>query len=183
MTREDAHAALSLPGHLQLSFTVFVENHQLSWLRFAHLNVGTYAVAEQLVDEVTEQLEATWARALTEDSVERYALNLVKTAVVRWQREHASTADFVPNAAFLRVIRDGRADFERLEESLGLYSAIAELPERQYMVVVLHFVLGYSDRRTAVLLGISLTTVRTHIHHARKRLAKLLNLHDPNPED
>ena len=183
MTREDARAALSMPGHLQLSFVTFVENHQLSWLRFAHLNVGNHAIAEQLVDEVTEQLEGTWAQALTEDSVERYALNLVKTAIVRWQGEHASAADFVPNAAFLRAMRDGRADFERLEESLGLYSAIAELPERQFTVVVLHFVLGYTDRRTAVLLGISLTTVRTHIHHARKRLAKQLNLHDPEPED
>ncbi|MGH3416956.1 MAG: RNA polymerase sigma factor, partial [Actinocrinis sp.] len=161
----------------------FVEDHQLVWLKFAHLNVGSQAVAEQIIDEVTEQLEATWVQVLTEDSVERYALNLVKTAIVRWQSEHASTADFVPNAAFLRAMRAGRADFERLEESLGLYSAIAQLPERQYMVIVLRFVIGCSDRRTALLLGISVNTVRSHIHYARKRLAKLLNRPDPDTED
>ncbi|MBS2963231.1 RNA polymerase sigma factor [Actinocrinis puniceicyclus] len=185
MTREEppTRAGSRLTGYLHLSFTVFVEKHQIIWLKFAHLNVGAEAAAEEIVDEVTAQLAENWEHALAQDSVERYALNLVKTAVVRWQAEHAAPCDFVPNAAFLRAIRDGRNDFAVLDESLGLFSAISELPERQYMVIVLCFVLGYSDQDAARLLGIKLTTVRTHIHHARRRLAKQLDLRAPDCED
>lgn len=172
-----------LPRHLQLSFTTFVERHQVVWLKFAHLNVGSNAAAEQIVDEVTAQLAENWASALAQDSVERYALNLVKTEIVRWHEGHGKPGDFVANASFLRAIRDGQGDFALLEESLGLYSAIAQLPERQYTVIVLRFVLGYSDRDVALLLDISVTTVRTHVHHARRRLARELFPHSPEIED
>lgn len=178
-----ARAPITLPGHLHLSFAAFVEKHQVVWLKFAHLNAGSNAAAEEIVDEVVAQLAENWTSALTQDSVERYALNLVKTAILRWQQQHGTPGDFIANGAFLRAIRDGQARFGLLEESLGLYSAIARLPERQYMVIVLCFVLGYSERDTALLLGISVTTVRTHTHHARQRLARELSPHSLDTED
>lgn len=171
-------------GHLDLSFQVFVENHQVSWIKFVHLNTGSNAAAEEIVDEVTAQLSENWPHALAQDSVERYALDLVKTATERWRARRAEPDAFVANAAFLRALRDGQQRFALLEESIGLFSAISELPERQFMAVALRFVLGYTDRRVALLLGVNVGTVRSHIHQARKKLARDLNLRPtPDPED
>ena len=169
-------------GHLELSFRVFVENHQISWIKFVHLSTGSNA-AEEIVDEVTAQLAEDWPHALAQDSVERYALDLLKTALERWRARRAEPDAFVANAAFLRALRGGQQRFALLEESIGLFSAMSELPERQFMAVALRYVLGYTDRRVALLLGVNVGTVRSHIHQARKKLARELNLRTPDPED
>ncbi|MFC6137695.1 sigma-70 family RNA polymerase sigma factor [Streptomyces spororaveus] len=60
--------------------------------------------------------------------------------------------------------------------TLGLYKAIAELPERHYDVVLLTFVLDLERRKVAQLMGISTTTVRSHIYTARRMLAEKIDL-------
>ncbi|HEY3873810.1 MAG TPA: sigma-70 family RNA polymerase sigma factor [Actinocrinis sp.] len=176
-------AAPRAGGHLELSFQVFVENHQVSWIKFVHLSTGSNAAAEEIVDEVAVQLAENWPHALAQDSVERYALDLVKTAMERWRAQRAEPDAFVANAAFLRALRGGQQRFALLEESIGLFSAMAELPERQFMAVALRYVLGYTDRRVALLLGVNVGTVRSHIYQARKKLARQLNLRTPDVED
>lgn len=175
--------APSTGGHLDLSFRVFIENHQVSWIKFVHLSTGSNAAAEEVVDEVTAQLAENWSHALAQESVERYALDLVKTAMERWRARREEPDAFVANAAFLRALRGGQQRFALLEESIGLFSAMSELPERQFMAVALRYVLGYTDRRVALLLGVNVGTVRSHIHQARKKLARQLNLRTPDPED
>ena len=63
-----------------------------------------------------------------------------------------------------------------MESALGLYTAIAGLPERQYDVIVLHYVLGYPSRRIAHIMGIKADTVRSHRRLARQRMAIKLGL-------
>jgi RNA polymerase sigma-70 factor, ECF subfamily len=61
-----------------------------------------------------------------------------------------------------------RALAERLRE------ALAELPERRRMAVVLFDVEGYSHGEIAEILGIPEGTVRSEVFHARRRLRTLL---------
>jgi len=61
-----------------------------------------------------------------------------------------------------------RALAERLRE------ALAELPERRRMAVVLFDVEGYSHGEIAEILGIPEGTVRSEVFHARRRLRALL---------
>jgi len=173
----DVHAAPAVPEHVDLAFDAFVQSHYVIWVKFARLNVGDHPAAVGIVNEVVLQLQESWAHVLTQASVEGYALNLVKTAFVRWRAENAVPEAFVDNAAFLRALSGGQSRFDLLEESIGLYSAIAALPERQYLVILMRYVLGCSDRYVAHLLGINVATVRSHIHHARKRLAHDLHIH------
>jgi RNA polymerase sigma-70 factor (ECF subfamily) len=170
-------AALGIPEQLRSAFNVFVGYHEVSWVRFAHLSTGSAEAAEAVVDETVLQLAESWEHALSRENVERYAMNLLKTVIMRWVGEHRGESRFVDTAAFLRAVEhSSRRRFAVLSESLGLYSAIAELPERQYMVIVLRYVLGYTDRRVAVLLGITPGTVRSTAHTAKRRLARSLNL-------
>lgn len=162
--------------HLDIAFDAFVQHHYATWAKFACLNVGDDAAATCVVDDVVLRLHESWAHVLTQASVEGYTLNLVKTAIAQWRTENSVPEAFVDNASFLSAISAGQWRFDLLEEAIGRYSAIAALPERQFHVIVLRYVLGCSEGYVAQLLGISAGTVRSHIHHARKRLAHDLNL-------
>ncbi|MGJ5748580.1 sigma-70 family RNA polymerase sigma factor [Streptomyces puniciscabiei] len=63
-----------------------------------------------------------------------------------------------------------------MESRIGLYEAIARLPERQFDVVLLHYILGYDFGKTAKLMGIRQATVRSLCRHAKERLALDLGL-------
>jgi DNA-directed RNA polymerase specialized sigma24 family protein len=52
------------------------------------------------------------------------------------------------------------------------YATVARLPERQYDVMVLRYVLGYEDDRVARLLGVKEDTVRSLVWDARRRLTR-----------
>jgi RNA polymerase sigma-70 factor (ECF subfamily) len=55
-----------------------------------------------------------------------------------------------------------------------LRQALAELPERRRMAVVLFDVEGYSHAEIAEILGMPEGTVRSEVFHARRRLRTLL---------
>src|SRR6266550_3183372 len=67
---------------------------------------------------------------------------------------------------------DTIAERRALNERLRL--ALAELPERRRMAVVLFDVEGYSHGEIALILGIPEGTVRSEVFHARRRLRVLL---------
>jgi RNA polymerase sigma-70 factor (ECF subfamily) len=66
------------------------------------------------------------------------------------------------------TIAERRALSERLRQ------ALAELPERRRVAVVLFDVEGYSHAEIAGILGIPEGTVRSEVFHARRRLRALL---------
>src|SRR5947209_11312104 len=67
---------------------------------------------------------------------------------------------------------DTTAERRALGERLRL--ALAELPERRRVAVVLFDVEGYSHAEIAAVLGIPEGTVRSEVFHARRRLRALL---------
>lgn len=56
----------------------------------------------------------------------------------------------------------------------ALESAVAQLPERQRQVFVLHAVYGYSQAEVAAQLSIAVGSVKAHYHHARGQLQRAL---------
>jgi len=69
-----------------------------------------------------------------------------------------------------------RPDTAAEQRALGerLRQALAELPERRRVAVVLFDVEGYSHAEIAGVLGIPEGTVRSEVFHARRRLRALL---------
>src|SRR5207302_855193 len=63
---------------------------------------------------------------------------------------------------------------ERRELSEQVRRALAELPERRRIAVVLFDVEGYAHAEIAHILGIPEGTVRSEVFHARRRLRVLL---------
>ncbi|MET4926516.1 sigma factor-like helix-turn-helix DNA-binding protein [Streptomyces sp. PSRA5] len=170
-------------GRLGLTFDAFHDHHRRLWMRYAHTQVGSRPAAETVVDTACARLKRDWKYVLAQESVSRYAWSLLKEEVHRWLDERGQRPLLVGTAAFhaaigklLRHEDEARDEFAVLEGELGLYGAIAGLPERQYDVIVLRFVLGDDEEHVAEYLGIELATVRSHVRHARRRLARELNV-------
>jgi RNA polymerase sigma-70 factor (ECF subfamily) len=64
--------------------------------------------------------------------------------------------------------------------NLDLDAALAELPAKQRAAVVLHYLADWATTDVADALGCSESTVRVHLHRARRTLATRLT---PQPEE
>ncbi|MDH6115022.1 RNA polymerase sigma factor (sigma-70 family) [Kitasatospora sp. MAP12-15] len=169
---------LRRPG---VTFSAFHEYHHKLWLRYAHTQVGHRAAALTVVEDACSYLLEHWEHALEQESVPEYAWTVLKEHVQGWLDERGLHPVLVGTAAFRSaigklLIHELRDQFTLLESELGLYNAIAALPDRQYDVIVVRYVLGYPDEEVAQYLGIGAATVRSHVRHAKRRLSKDLNL-------
>lgn len=73
-----------------------------------------------------------------------------------------------------RWVKDPGQILENKELLDQITAAIDGLPDQQRAVVLLHEVEGLSKKMVSEVLGCSLVTVRTNLHHARKKLRKNL---------
>jgi RNA polymerase sigma-70 factor (ECF subfamily) len=71
---------------------------------------------------------------------------------------------------------DPEAAAERGELRARLRAALGTLPEQQREVVLLHDLEGWKHREIAERLDLPAGTVRSHLHHARRRLREILGV-------
>ncbi|MFD3911642.1 RNA polymerase sigma factor [Streptomyces sp. NPDC058603] len=188
---EDHGPAVSPDGtihRLALTFDAFDARHHTLWLRYAHTQVGGRDAAETVVDATCARLLEHWPHVLTQESVARYAWALLKEEVAWWLDDHDREPVLVDTAAFHAAVRklldhEKRDQFDVLQREIGLYRAISRLPERQYDVVVLRYALQVPDEEVAEYMGIEVATVRSHVRHARRRLARDLDVRAPEREE
>lgn len=167
-----------MPPDLEGFFALYARPH----LRYAHSMLGDKQAAKAVVRRCFSHLALNWRNVLKEESPEAYAWKLLKLRVETHLRLSGEPAQsqMVQSAAFQHTARATleavRCKFAVMESALGLYTAIAGLPERQYDVIVLHYVLGYPSQRVAHIMGIAPDTVRSHRRLARQRIAIKLGL-------
>jgi RNA polymerase sigma-70 factor (ECF subfamily) len=70
------------------------------------------------------------------------------------------------------------AELERSELRERLLAALAEIPEPHREVVLLHDLEGWKHREIGERMDLPEGTVRSHLHHARRRLRQLLGQGD-----
>jgi RNA polymerase sigma factor (sigma-70 family) len=171
-----AEVQYTLPPALEAFHDLYVK----AYLNYAHTMLGDKDAAIAVVRRCFSHLALNWERVIQEASPETYAWALFKQRVGTHQRLAGQALQMVETAAFQRtaraVLQAVRCRFEAMESSLGLYTPIATLPERQYDVIVLLYVLGYSSERVAHIMGVTRDTVRLHRRLARRRIAKKLGL-------
>lgn len=97
----------------------------------------------------------------------RLALDRIRSASRRERRERIVVEQSASEAGVEGVI--ATREFER-----KLTAALDELPEKLRMVIVLAAIEGYDTREVAKLVGVPEGTVKSRLHHARKRLAAAL---------
>jgi RNA polymerase sigma-70 factor (ECF subfamily) len=131
-----------------------------------------YARGERLTE--VDSLRPWLARALHNLHVDQRR-HLARTPLGHLQQPAHDAAD-AEAEAFPVQDRSAHPDFslemERLQQ--GLAEAVAELPDEQSAVVILHDVEGYELHETAAILGVALGTVKSRLHRAHGRLRERL---------
>ncbi|MEU8543468.1 sigma-70 family RNA polymerase sigma factor [Streptomyces sp. NPDC048717] len=158
----------------------FYDLYARAHLRYAHTMLGDKEAAKAVVRRCYSHLALNWVMVLKEESPEAYAWKLLKQRVETHLRLANQSPQMVQTAAFEQAARVTlemmRSQFAVMESALGLYTVIAGLPERQYDVIVMHYVLGYPSAKVARIMGIKPDTVRAHRRLARERIAIKLGL-------
>ncbi|MFK0223877.1 RNA polymerase sigma factor [Streptomyces vinaceus] len=168
---------VELAGVMPVEFVALHAQNHLDYLRYAYWKLGDRTVAEAVVDDVFTFLLQVWPEALKEASLQGFAWSQLREHVKRYQAARVVPVALVRTAQFAALRRASRRQLKAQPVStLGLYEAIAELPERPYDVVLLTFVLELERAKVAQLMGISPNTVRSHIFTARRLLAEKINL-------
>ncbi|MGW2952828.1 RNA polymerase sigma factor [Streptomyces eurythermus] len=174
----------------------FYRQYARPQLRYATTMLGSKEAAKTVLRNLYTHLALNWEAILREESPEAYAWRALKLQVETHARltitptadgrsQTASTNDrtaavYEAVRATLDAMRTQMAD---LESPIGLYTAIAALPERQFDVIILQFVLGYPVKKIAQIMGIHEGTVRTHRRIARKRIAAKLGIEPGDDEE
>jgi RNA polymerase sigma-70 factor (ECF subfamily) len=165
----------------------------------ARARTGDRVAFGELVDRYAEQARRV-ARAVLQDpdDADDAAQDAFLSALVKLEQYDASRPfgpwlmRIVANAATDRRRRRAVRRVETLDEGLvaggqrpdavaerealaeRLRQALAELPERRRVAVVLFDVEGYSHAEIGEILGMPEGTVRSEVFHARRRLRTLL---------
>ena len=153
------------------SYAAFVAARQTQLRRIAYALSGDWHRAEDLLQTALVKLYVAWPRLHRDGREEAYARQIIVRANIDehrrpWHRAERVTDD-VPEAAV-----SGETSYEDRDE---LITALQQLPPMQRNAVVLRHWLGLSTRDTAIELGISEGTVKSHTARGLERLSSLLN--------
>ena len=155
----------------EAEFRDFVALRSPALLRSAYLLVGgDWALAEDLLQAALIKTYLSWGRIRDPGARERYVRTVLATTATswwrrRWNGERASGV--LPETAS----RD-RAD--ALDDRDALWTLVRALPARQRAVVVLRFYEDFSEADTALTLGLSIGTVKSHTARALAALRTVL---------
>lgn len=158
------------------AFWAFHALYYRVYKRYAELHLGDHRLAGEIVHQVFMALGVGWPHLMEEANPAETAWTFFKSVLAEELEWLGRDSAMPETAAFELVKRDlldsVRTEFSVMESSLGLYPAIARLPERQFDVMVLLYVLGYDMDKTAHIMGVACTTVRSHRDRARLRIAQ-----------
>lgn len=139
----------------------FAEFYAAAWddcLRIVTLSVGNRALGEDLVAEAFTKAWASWRKVRGLAAPRAWIIRTALNAHVSWWRRHRR------EVALGSHDRTAAAGDLALDSSL--VAALRRLPVRQRQVVALRLLLDLDTATTAEMLGMSASTVATHLQRA-----------------
>ncbi len=171
--RPDDEKALVLSaqrGELE-AFSELVRRHQRRAYAVARAIVLTHEDAEDAVQDAFLHAYRALHRFLPDQAFGAWLHRIVANASLDiTRRRKVRDADDLPET----IASPFRDPAESDELRRRLRSALAQLPERQRAVIVLHDVEGFKHSEIGKLLDIPEGTARSDLHYARSALRRLL---------
>lgn len=139
-------------------------------LRFAYLVTGSQQAAEDAVQSALASACEKWSLVGRRDDPDAYVRRMVVNAhISAWRRtgrRESPVADVRPAAAADPAEGVARHD--------AVWRLCAQLPPQQRAAVVLRFYEDLDDDQIAEILGVTRSTVRSHVHRALTALRREL---------
>jgi RNA polymerase sigma-70 factor (sigma-E family) len=151
----------------ELTYARFFEQSGSQLVRLAYLLVGSLADAEDVAQEVLEQIYRRWGD-MRQDTVVAYATTAVVNRSRSMLRRRTVARRVAPHLA-----QPEPGEPTRFEDSL-LWDLVQALPRRQREVVVLRYWCDLSEDDIARVLGVSNGTVKSAAHRAQLQLSTWL---------
>ncbi|WP_424888877.1 RNA polymerase sigma factor [Streptomyces sp. XH2] len=164
------------PAPLPLDFEAFYLLHVRLYLDYAESHLGHSDQAQELVHQVFSEIRGAWGTLSSEGNLEGATWAVLRQAVGLQMKEEDRRPSFIADGSMARALQASRDQLKRMDSSVGLYAAIADLPPKQFDVVVLRYLLGYETERIAWFLGLSKSVVDYHGRNGRERLRIQLGL-------
>jgi RNA polymerase sigma-70 factor (ECF subfamily) len=150
-----------------------------SVVRLAYSLTGNKADAEDIVQESFCRLLVAWTRVptlATAGEQRAYLNRIVINEAVRVLRGPYRKREFPGPSVGGQQITEEPLDekVDGRDELQAVWAAISELPEMQRNVITL-YAGGYEYEEIATLLGIKISTVRSHMSNARRQLSETVS--------
>jgi RNA polymerase sigma-70 factor (sigma-E family) len=157
----------SAADEAQVAYTRFFERESRALLRLAYLLLADTRDAEDVVQQVLEEVYRRWA-GMRQDTVMAYARTAVVNRSRSLQRRRAVARRFAH-----RLVQFDEAPAVGVQDR-WLWDLVQSLPRRQREVVVLRYWCALSEAEIAKTLGISTGTVKSSAHRAHTQLTAVL---------
>ncbi|GIX18228.1 MAG: RNA polymerase sigma factor [Rhodothalassiaceae bacterium] len=156
------------------AFRLLVDRHAARALRVAERTLVNRADAEDAVQEAFQRL---WHQARRFDPARGRFVSWFLRVVVNACRDRRRRAQRRPVTGLLEV-EEAAADLdgvERLDRVHAVREAVARLPLRQRVAVVLTYYEGLSNREAAEAMGVSVKAFEALLVRARRQLLATLS--------
>ncbi|MFJ4569048.1 RNA polymerase sigma factor [Streptomyces caelestis] len=170
--------SMYVPLDLPIDFEAFYLGHQEAFHAYAEVHFGTRAAAEEVIHGVFLEIHAGWTELLSAGHVEQGAWAIVRRAVHDRLESEGRAPAFIINGPIAQALATTKDRLQRMQSTTGLYEAIADLPGRQFEVIVLRYLLGYPTTKVAWFMGIDDRTVGHHLRRGKERLRIKLGMPD-----
>lgn len=151
----------------QEAFEALVETRSTSLLRTAYLLTGDWGTAEDLLQTALAKTWFHWSSIRDHQAAEAYVRTVMsRTSATWWRRKWHGER---PTEALPEVLSDDDP-FLSADRREVLRQALASLPARQRVVLVLRFFEDLTEVQVAEALGCSVGTVKSTTSRALARL-------------
>lgn len=154
-------------------YVTFVRHHQDQLRRTAFLLCGDRHLAEDLLQEALVKLAMSWESVHHPSAYVRRII--YRDGVSMWRRRRREvTVDALPE------VGGGSAD--RADTQILVREVLQTLPRRQRATLVLRYFEDLTEAQTAEIMGISVGTVKSLAHQAKRRLREALGEDEPEEQ-
>ncbi len=171
----------------ELAFQHLYRRYSRALYALAYQMLGTHQEADEVLQEAFVRVFKNLSRLRSPEAFTSWVYQITTNlcmdfrkarARARWQPlETEQEGPSLFELATAKWVKTPQQVLENKELLAHITSAIDALPEQQKAVVIMHEIEGISKKTIADVLNCSLVTVRTNLHHARKKLRKKLQMY------
>jgi RNA polymerase sigma-70 factor (sigma-E family) len=159
-------------------FRDYVAGRSAALLRTAYLLTGNRSDAEDLLQTALAKTYLAWPRIRERHAVDAYVRRTMFNTRTSWWRRDRHVSVVAGDETLAASPAGGRDPLADADLHDALWSSLAKLPRRQRAAVVLRYYEELTEAETAVVLGVSIGTVKSTVARGLAKLREDAGLRD-----
>jgi RNA polymerase sigma-70 factor (ECF subfamily) len=176
MSKSDSELIAGFLAGDQSAFEALVKRHQSSIRQFLRrLTAGDHALADDIAQDVFVRMFTSLSSFRGQSTLSTW----LHTVAYRMFLRHVASSDrlaFVDDEDF----PDTASSVPSIVSDIMVEQMMKHLSLNERLMVTLSYSAGMSHSEIADATGAPLGTIKSHVNRAKRKLAKLLNMENPN---